>query len=63
MTQQLGEWLVGKGKITEEQLQQALHDKAFFGERLGNSLIKLGFIEEDTLGDYQIGRASCRERV
>ena len=60
MTQQLGEWLVGKGKITEEQLQQALHDKAFFGERLGNSLIKLGFIEEDTLGDYLAEQSRTR---
>ena len=60
MTQQLGEWLVGKGKITEEQLQQALHDKAFFGERLGNSLIKLGFIDEDTLGGYLAEQSRTR---
>ena len=52
MTQKLGEWLIGKGKLTEEQLQRGLHDKAFFGERLGHSLIKLGFIDEDTLGEY-----------
>ncbi len=60
MTQKLGDWLVGKGKITEEQLQQALHDKAFFGERLGNSLIKLGFIDEDTLGDYLAEQSRAR---
>jgi len=60
LTQQIGEWLVGKGKITEEQLQQALHDKAFFGERLGNSLIKLGFIDEDTLGDYLAEQSRTR---
>jgi len=52
MTAKLGDWLLGKGKITEEQLQRGLQDKAFFGERLGNSLIKLGFIDEDTLGGY-----------
>lgn len=52
MTQKLGDWLLTKGKVTEQQLQRALHDKAFFGERLGNSLIKLGFIDEDTLGEY-----------
>ncbi len=59
MTQKLGEWLRSKGKINEEQLQRGLHDKAFFGERLGNSLIKLGFIDEDTLGEYlaEIARA------
>lgn len=52
MTQKLGEWLIGKGKLTEEQLQRGLHDKTFFGERLGHSLVKLGFIDEDTLGEY-----------
>jgi type II secretion system (T2SS) protein E len=48
----LGDWLIRKGKITEEQLARGLQDQAFFGERLGNSLIKLGFIDEDTLGEY-----------
>lgn len=48
----LGAWLVQKKKITEEQLARALQDQAFFGERLGNSLIKLGFIDDDTLGEY-----------
>src|SRR5207249_1972584 len=37
-----------------------LRDKAFFGERLGNSLIKLGFIEEDTLGDYLAEQSRTR---
>jgi hypothetical protein len=60
LTQKLGEWLRGKGKITEEQLQRALHDKAFFGERLGNSLIKLGLLDEDTLGDYLAEQARTR---
>src|SRR5712691_6140384 len=48
----LGDWLVGKGKITEDQLARALGDQGFFGGRLGNSLIKLGFLDEDTLGEY-----------
>ena len=48
----LGDWLVSKGKITEDQLARALHDQSFFGERLGTSLIKLGFVDEDTLGEY-----------
>src|SRR6266540_2824090 len=52
LTQKLGDWLRARGKITEEQLQRALQDKAFFGERLGHSLVKLGFIDEDTLGEY-----------
>ena len=60
MTQKLGDWLRSKGKVTEEQLQRALHDKAFFGERLGNSLIKLGLIDEDTLGAYLAEQARTR---
>ncbi len=48
----LGDWLLGKGKITEDQLARALGDQGFFGGRLGNSLIKLGFLDEDTLGEY-----------
>lgn len=48
----LGAWLLSKGKITEEQLTRALHDKAFYGGRLGTSLIKLGFIDEEVLGEF-----------
>jgi Type II secretion system (T2SS), protein E, N-terminal domain len=48
----LGDWLISKGKISEDQLAQALHDQSFFGGRLGNSLIKLGFLDEDALGEY-----------
>jgi hypothetical protein len=48
----LGDWLVAKGKIDREQLERALQDQQFFGERLGTSLIKLGFVSEDTLGEY-----------
>lgn len=48
----LGAWLLSKEKITEEQLTRALQDKAFYGGRLGSSLIKLGFINEDVLGEF-----------
>ncbi len=48
----LGDWLIGKGRITREQLDKALQHQGFFGERLGHSLIKLGFIDEDVLGEY-----------
>ena len=60
MTQKLGDWLRSKGKVTEEQLQRALHDKAFYGDRLGNSLVKLGLIDEDTLGAYLAEQARTR---
>ncbi len=48
----LGDWLLGKGRINEEQLSRALQDHAFFGGRLGTSLIKLGYLDEETLGEY-----------
>jgi hypothetical protein len=48
----LGAWLLSKGKITDEQLQRALQHQSFFGGRLGSSLIKLGYIDEDVLGAY-----------
>jgi hypothetical protein len=60
VTVKLGDWLVGKGKITREQLAKALQHQGFFGERLGNSLIKLGFIDEDALGEYLAEIAGTR---
>lgn len=48
----LGAWLLSKGKITEEQLDKALQHQTFFGGRLGSSLIKLGYIDEDVLGAF-----------
>jgi len=48
----LGAWLLSKGKITGEQLEKALQHQSFFGGRLGSSLIKLGYIDEDVLGAF-----------
>lgn len=48
----LGAWLLSKGKITEDQLQRALQHQQFFGGRIGTSLIKLGYIDEDVLGAF-----------
>lgn len=48
----LGAWLLSKGKISTEQLEKALQHQAFFGGRLGSSLIKLGYIDEDVLGAF-----------
>src|SRR5262245_43045439 len=46
----LGEVLVHRGVITEQQLKKALDAQLIFGAHLGTCLIELGFIEEDTLG-------------
>jgi MshEN domain len=48
----LGDWLLSKGKITEEHLAKGLQDQGIFGGRLGNSLVKLGYVDEDILGEY-----------
>ena len=45
----LGDWLLSKGKITQEQLDRALHDHGFFGGRLGTNLVELGYLRLDEL--------------
>jgi hypothetical protein len=52
MRVRLGAWLLNKGKVSEDQLQRALQHQKFFGGRIGSSFIKLGYIDEDTLGDF-----------
>ncbi len=44
-----GEFLTKSGKITQEQLQQALHTQQEEGGRLGDVLVKLGHLEEAEL--------------
>lgn len=45
-TERLGDLLVRDGLITREQLQQALAEQKGTGNRLGYTLVKLGFVEE-----------------
>jgi hypothetical protein len=45
----LGRLLVAKGLLTEEQLENALHDQALTGRRLGEILVQLDFISQQTL--------------
>ena len=45
-TERLGDLLVRDGLITREQLQQALTGQRGTGNRLGYTLVKLGFVEE-----------------
>lgn len=45
----LGDLLVDKGLITEEQLQIALTEQKKLGRKLGNTLIELGMIGESSL--------------
>ena len=45
----LGDLLVEKGLITEDQLQQALSEQKKLGRKLGGPLIELGMIDENSL--------------
>lgn len=49
MAQRLGDVLIKKGIITQEQLDQALKEHIRTGELLGKTLIKSGYIDEDGL--------------
>jgi Type II secretion system (T2SS), protein E, N-terminal domain len=48
----LGSWLIARGKITGVQLKRALLDQSFYGGHLSSSLMKLGYLDEKTLGEY-----------
>lgn len=48
-TKRLGELLIEKGLITEEQCQQALDIQKKTGRRLGQAIIELGFVKEEEL--------------
>ena len=56
----LGELLVGRGLVSEEQLTDALSQQRASGKRLGNILVELGFLRERVLTDVlaeQLGMA------
>jgi len=52
MTVRLGELLVNKGLITAKQLDQGLQEQKLSGNKLGTSLIKLGFLSEKQLVSF-----------
>jgi type IV pilus assembly protein PilB len=45
-TRRLGELVLERGQVTSEQLDQALRSKSDPRERLGQTLVRLGFLEE-----------------
>ncbi len=52
MSAKLGQLLVSKNIITEEQLEQAVDLQKKEGGRIVSNLIKLGFLKEDVLVDF-----------
>ncbi|PYT07031.1 MAG: hypothetical protein DMF49_09365 [Acidobacteria bacterium] len=49
MADRIGQILIRKGKITREQLLEALRTQEFFGGYLGSHLINLGYLDEASL--------------
>jgi len=45
----LGDLLVDKGLITDDQLQLALQEQKKLGRKLGSTLVELGMIDEDSI--------------
>jgi type IV pilus assembly protein PilB len=52
MSVRLGELLVSKGLITAKQLEDALQEQKVTGNKLGSSLVKLGYIAEKNLVSF-----------
>ncbi len=52
MKDAFGEFLVNEGLISREQLEQALEQQRVRGGRIGNNLIQLGYITEETLTEF-----------
>jgi len=52
MSGRLGELLMSNGLITPQQLEEALQEQKFSGNKLGSSLVKLGFISEKNLVSF-----------
>ena len=51
MSRRLGEILIEAGKLTEAQLHRALTSQLVFGGHVGTSLLELGCLDEETLGE------------
>jgi MSHA biogenesis protein MshE len=48
----IGDLLVQQGFISEEQLQQALEEQKASGVKLGEAIVKLGFMDENTFLNF-----------
>lgn len=51
MAQRLGQVLIDRGLITASQLELALRNQLSLGGHLGTSLLELGLVDEEDLGD------------
>ena len=49
MALKLGEMLLKAGKITKEQLEEALQEQKSHGGKLGETLLRLGYIKDENV--------------
>ncbi len=59
MAKKIGEMLVQEGLVTIDQLNRALEDQQQSGERIGEALVKLGIVGEDTLLEFIARQFHC----
>jgi type IV pilus assembly protein PilB len=48
----LGDWLLDQGHVTQGQIDLALREQKRKGKLLGETLIELGFVTQETLSEY-----------
>jgi hypothetical protein len=48
--EKLARHLLDRGEVTREQVEEARRTQGFFGGQIGSHLLKLGFVDEETLG-------------
>ena len=48
----MGELLVERGLVTNEQMQEALEKKDEYGGRIGSALVRLGYIKEEAFLNF-----------
>jgi hypothetical protein len=58
-TKRLGEWLIERGKITPQQLQEALEAQKLTGKRLGEILIEQGYITPKIIMRFKPRNMRC----
>lgn len=59
MAKKIGELLVQEGLVTIDQLNRALDEQQQSGERIGEALVKLGMVGEDTLLEFIAKQFHC----
>ena len=54
--------LVNDGRVSKDQLQEAIYNQVIFGGRLGTNLLEFGYIDEESLGQISSPAAPREDR-